>query len=202
MPLDLYKMYKGFYQRSYRDKDDDDYAVMTELIHDLVRNLYINQHKPEALEKHRIEGIEIAQKLHQMEKEKYGLGRFFSISLLKALKNKDYEIVVPYRIIPLWLEDNDVGSLYVLTSNARPGQCKIGATYMDVDIRVSKYVSKYGYNVNLYFRQKNIMNPFNRKLEISKKYSHLRHSGNTFCDSNEWYCIAPEILKNEILQIA
>ena len=157
MPLDLYKMYKGFYQRSYRDKDDDDYAVMTELIHDLVRNLYINQHKPEALEKHRIEGIEIAQKLHQMEKEKYGLGRFFSISLLKALKNKDYEIVVPYRIIPLWLEDNDVGSLYVLTSNARPGQCKIGATYMDVDIRVSKY---------------------------------------------EWYCIAPEILKNEILQIA
>ena len=201
MSVDLYKIYKGFYQRSYRDKYDDDYAVMTELVHDLVRNLYRNQYNTEALEKHRIEGIEIAQKVYQMEKEKPGLGRWYSISLIKALKSKDYDIEVPYRIIPLWLEDNYFGSLYVLTSNARPDQCKLGATYMDVDTRVSKYISKYGYNVSLYFHEVNIMNPFNHELEISNKYSHLRHSGNTYGDSNEWYYVDPEIFKNEILKI-
>jgi len=91
--------------------------------------------------------------------------------------------------------------LYVLVSDSRPGQCKLGATYMDIDARVNKYINKYGYEVDLYFYEVDVLNPFNQELAIAKKYSHLRHSGNTYGDSNEWYYLDPEILKNEILSI-
>jgi len=201
MSLDLYQVYKSFYQRSYRDKYDDDYAVMTEMIHDLVRNLFINQYDEVIKEKLRIEGIEIAQKLYEMERSKSGLGRWYSINLIKALKQNDYEIEVPYQVAPRWLENDYLGTLYVLVSDSRPGQCKLGATYMDIDARVNKYINKYGYEVDLYFYEVDVLNPFNQELAIAKKYSHLRHSGNTYGDSNEWYYLDPEVFKNEILQI-
>jgi hypothetical protein len=96
---------------------------------------------------------------------------------------------------------NGLLTVYRALTNPAFGTILTGATYMDVDTRVSKYISKYGYNVSLYFHEVNIMNPFNHELEISNKYSHLRHSGNAYGDSNEWYYVDPEIFKNEILKI-
>ena len=148
-----------------------------------------------------IEGIEIAKKIYEMEKNKPGLGRLYSRDLISALKNNTYEIKVPYPIVPLWQEDDYHGSLYVLTRDRYPGQCKLGATYMHVETRVQKYIHKYGYGVNLYFYAGEILNPFNHELEISRKYSHLRKSGNTYGESNEWYYMDPAVLKAEILRI-
>jgi len=45
MSLDLYSVYKKFYQRSYRNPEDQDLMEMTQLIHDLVLNLYRIQTK-------------------------------------------------------------------------------------------------------------------------------------------------------------
>lgn len=201
MKFDLYSLYKGLYQRSYRNKHDDDFAVMTELAHDLVRNLFRNLYDQAALEKCRIEGIEIAKKIYEMEKNKPGLGRMYSKDIIRALKNNAYEIKIPYPIVPLWQENDYRGSLYVLTRDRYPGQCKLGATYMHVETRVQKYTQRYGYSVNLYFYAGEILNPFSHELEISRKYSHLRKSGNTCGESNEWYYMDPAMLKAEILRI-
>lgn len=201
MKLDLYKIYKSFYQRSYRNKYDDDYAVMTELVHDLVRNLFRNQYNRAVVDKYIVDGIEIAGKVHEMEKSKPGLGRLYSKDLIRALKSKNYEIGVPYPVVHLWQEDDYHGSLYVLTSHVYPGQSKLGATYMNVEARVRRYISKYGYSVDLFFYADDILNPFSHELAIARKYSELRRSGNTYGDSNEWYYIEPEVLKKEILAI-
>lgn len=201
MKIDLYKLYKGFYQRSYRNEYDDDYAFMTELVHDLVRNLFRHQYNQSELERHRIEGIEISQRVYEIEKNKPGLGRLYSRDLIRALKQKNFEILVPYPVAHQWNENNYVGSLYVLTRKNYPGECKLGATYMDVETRVKKYIHKYGYSVDLYFCANNVMNPFNHELAISRKYSESRKAGNTYGDSNEWYYLDPKVLKEEILRI-
>ena len=201
-PIDLFKIYKGFYQRSYRSPEDGDYAGMTQISEDIIKRLFLNQSNPKELDEIRLEGIDIAKILLAMEMRKGGLGRFYSLALIKALEANNFEINVPYQVIPRWQENNYFGCLYVLTSNVRPDQCKLGATYMDIDTRVAKYISKFGYQVEVYFSRNDVLNPFTQELIISNKYRDNRFSGNTPGDSNEWFYLYPETLQNEILSIA
>ena len=175
---------------------------MTEISKDLIKRLFLNQSNPEELEEIRLEGIEIAKNLLELERCKDGLGRYYSLALIKALEANNFEINVPYQVIPRWQENNYFGCLYVLTSNVRPDQCKLGATYMDIDTRVAKYISKFGYQVEVYFSRNDVLNPFTQELIISNKYRDNRFSGNTPGDSNEWFYLYPETLQNEILSIA
>ena len=201
MSLDLYKTYKGFYQRWHRNPDDHDLYEMKELSYELARNLFRNMyHKtmtPEVL----AEAIEAAKNLRDMEFDRGGFGVYYSTNLLDALMSGDYRINVPYLKILSWTEkSNYYGNLYVLVSVYRPEQCKLGVT-RDIDTRINKYISKHGYVVDLYFLRQDILSPYMHEQRIAKKYQKFRHSGNYEGGSIEWYYLDPEILKKEILEI-
>ena len=129
MPLDLYSTYKKFYQRSYRYPEDQDLLEMTQLIHDLVRNLYRTQVKSKLTEEHVNQAFRTSRKLFDLEKSYGGFNVLFSRDLLKAFETYDFEINVPKHKMSSWLEeDNHLGTLYILTAKSRPGQCKLGVT--------------------------------------------------------------------------
>ena len=207
MPTDLHSIYKSFYQRSHRDPYDDDYLLMTELIRDLVITLYRERHfrnknLTSMPKKVRKEALRIANNLLEMEIEKGGFSVYFSERLINALENEDYTIDIPPQKISRWVEkSNYYGNLYVLTSEHRPGQCKLGVTRDEINNRIKKIRNRHGYPIELYFLRIDILSPFKHEAEIAKKYQEYRHSGHTYGDSIEWYHLDPEILKNEILSI-
>jgi hypothetical protein len=174
--------------------------MMTELVHDLVKNLYMC-HFDEAKRKMVLDAsIEIARELRKMEREKDRLRTYYSPWLLTALERDEYTIDVPFPVKPRW-DEPDYGRLYIFTSKVRPGECKLGATSMDIKIRANKYKNKYGYSVEIYYASPEIVNPFQYELAIGGKYRQLRCIGNTSGDSIEWYNLDPMILRDEILNI-
>ena len=202
MPLDLYGIYKKFYQRSYRYPDDQDLLEMTQLVHDLVRNLYRIQSKREISKEELGFAFTTARNLFDLEKSYGGFNVLFSRNLLKAFEINDFEIQVPKHKMSTWLEeDNHLGTLYVLTAKSRPNQSKLGVTQGNLDERITKYQYRHGYSVDLYYFRHDIPTPFRREEEITKKFLKHKFSGNSDGGSNEWFFLDPRILKEEILKI-
>jgi len=202
MPLDLYKVYKGFYQRWHRNQQDQDLYEMKELSYELARNLYRNMYYETMSDDVHAEAIGAAFTPMSMELEKGGFNKNYSVDLVDALISGDYSIDVPYSKILSWTEkSNYYGNLYVFVSKHRPDQCKLGVTRSSIETRIKKYIHKHGYDVELYFLRIDILSPYMHEQAIAKKYQQFRHSGNTESDSIEWYYLDPEILKNEILSI-
>ena len=202
MPLDLYSTYKKFYQRSYRYPEDQDLLEMTQLIHDLVQNLYRTQVKSTLTEEHVNQAFRTSRKLFDLEKSYGGFNVLFSRNLLKAFETNDFEINVPKHKMSSWLEeDNHLGTLYVLTAKSRPGQCKLGVTQSILEDRINKYIYRHGYSVDLYFFRHDIPTPFRYEESITKKFLEHKNSSNSDGDSNEWFFLDPETLKKEIIQI-
>lgn len=199
MPIDLYKIYKNFYQRSYRHPEDQDLLEMTDLIHDLVRNLYRKQVKQTIKSEDIQSAFNAARKLFEHEKSYGGFNVLFSRNLLKAFETNDFEIQLPKHKISSWLEQEDhLGTLYVLTAKSRPGQCKLGVTQGILEERISKYQHRHHHSVDLYFFRHDITTPFRHEEAITKKYLEHKNSDNADGSSNEWFFIDPEILKKEI----
>jgi hypothetical protein len=203
MALDLYdEVYKRFYQRSYRSSEDYDLLEMTQLAHDLVRNLYRIQTKSEISKDDIDNALNTAQKLYDLETSYGGFGIIFSKRLIKALETTDYEIKIPKHKMSSWLEEEDhLGTLYVLTANSRPGQCKLGVTQGILEERISKYQHKHHYSVELYFYRADIPTPFRHEEAITKKFLIHKNSSNSEGGSNEWFFLEPDKLKSEILAI-
>jgi hypothetical protein len=201
MSLDLYKTYKGFYQRWHRNPDDDGLYEMKELSYELARNLFRNMYYKTMSAEVLAEAIEAARDLRDMELDRGGFGIYYSANLIDALISGDFRIDVPYSKILSWTEkSNYYGNLYVLVSDYRPEQCKLGVT-SNIETRISKYISKHGYVVDLYYLRKDIISPYMHEQRIAKKYKKYRHSGNTEGGSVEWYYLEPEVLKKEIQEI-
>ena len=198
--LDLFSIYKKFYQRSHGNPSDYDYEVMTELAHDLVKNLYMCRFDEDKREIAIAESIEITKALKKMEFNKSGIRTYHSPWLLWALERDEYTIDVPFPVKPRW-DEPDYGYIYIFTSESRPGECKLGATSMDINTRAKKYINKYGYSVDVYYTSPQILNPFQYELAIGGRYKEFRCIGNTIGDSIEWYNLDPTILRNEILNI-
>ena len=203
MPLDLYdQVYKRFYQRSYRYPDDWDLLEMTQLVHDLVRNLYRIQIK-RAISKDDIDdALNTAHNLCNLEISYGGFSTIFSKRLIRALEDDDFEIKVPKHKMSSWLEEEDhLGTLYVLTAKSRPGQCKLGVTQGNLEERISKYQYRHNYSVELYFSRTDIAMPFRHEEAITKKFLSHKNSNNAEGGSNEWFFLDPMILKKEIQKI-
>jgi hypothetical protein len=204
MPLDLYdQVYKRFYQRSYRYPEDWDLLEMTQLVHDLVRNLYRIQIKRPISKDDIDDALNTAHNLCKLEISYGGFGTIFSKRLIRALEEEDFEIKVPKHKMSSWLEEEDhLGTLYVLTAKSRPGQCKLGVTQGNLEERISKYQYRHNYSVELYFSQADIPAPFRHEEEITKKFLAYKNSDTSYGKSNEWFFLDPEILKDAILEIA
>jgi hypothetical protein len=203
MALDLYdEVYKRFYQRSYRSSEDYDLLEMTQLAHDLVRNLFRIQTKSEISKDDIDNALNTAQKLYDLETSYGGFGIFFSKRLIKALETADYEIKIPKHKMSSWLEEEDhLGTIYVLTANSRPGQCKLGVTQGILEERISKYQHRHHYSVDLYFYRADIPTPFRHEEAITKKFLIHKNSSNSEGGSNEWFFLDPNVLKKEIMKI-
>ena len=202
MPLDLYKVYKNFYQRSNRNLDNEDLLEMTSLIRNLARNLYRSKIKKTISKKDIKVALNSAKKLYDLEKSYRGFNAYFSLNLVSAIETNNFEINVPKHKMSSWLEeDNHLGTLYVLTAKSRPGQCKLGVTQSILEDRINKYIYRHGYSVDLYFFRHDIPTPFRYEEAITKKYLEHKNSSNSDGDSNEWFFLYPETLKNEILSI-
>ena len=203
MPLDLYdQVYKRFYQRSYRYPDDWDLLEMTQLAHDLVRNLYRIQAKRSISKDNVEDALNTARNLLDLEKSYGGFGVHLSRRLIRAIESDDYEIKVPKHKMSSWLEEEDHwGTLYVLTAKSRPGQCKLGVTQGNLEERISKYQHRHHYSVELYFSRTNIPTPFRYEETITKKLLAHKNSDNANGGSSEWFFLDPKVLKKEILKI-
>ena len=203
MPLDLYdQVYKRFYQRSYRDSEDWDLLEMTQLAHDLIRNLYRIQTKRSISKDDIDDALNTAHNLCNLELSYGGFGIIFSKRLIRALEEDDFEIKVPKHKMSSWLEEeNHWGTLYVLTAKSRPGQCKLGVTQGDLEDRIAKYQYRHHYSVELYYFRTDIPMPFRHEEMITKKLLAHKNSNNADGGSNEWFFLDPKVLKKEIMQI-
>lgn len=188
MTVNLWKMYKKFYQRSYRDhmrgKSNPLSEEMTAIAHEIATK---NLTKEEILSR--------ARNLYELDPTDV-----FVKELLGAVKANNYEIDIPYEKRHKYQSDgkNLSGYIYIFTSSAKPNQSKLGATsLMDPLTRARKYTSKYGYTVNVFF-SKYVTEPFELESEIQKIICSKKVSGNVLGDSIEWYNIEPNELKNII----
>lgn len=202
MSFDLYKIYKGFYQRSYRHPEDQDLIEMTQIIYDLVRNLYRIQSKREITIEEVNLAFNAARNLFDIERSYGGFNTLFSRNLIRALNDNDFEINVPKSKMSSWLEEEDhLGTLYVLTAKSRPGQCKLGVTQGNLDERIRKYEHRHKYLVDIFFFRNDVPTPFRHEEAITKKYLEHKNSNISEGDSNEWFFLYPDTLKQEIQAI-
>jgi hypothetical protein len=186
--MDLYKLYKQFYQRSHRNPADNELAEMTQLARELAQKAYVGFLGPKLNADVYDEILDIATKLEDLEID-YWPKTIFSKNLVSAILKNNFCSNVPYERRHKWQEtNNSKGYIYLFSANSRPDQVKIGATYLDPTFRSQKYVSKFGYSV---FVESSVFvsNPFRAESLLAKALKNYRVRGNTFGDSNEWYYI-------------
>lgn len=188
MTLDLYKLYKQFYQRSHRSPDNEELSEMTRLAHDIAQKKYIgdlyNQMTPDTHQ----EILAIAVQLQELEFD-YAPKTIFSKNLVSAINKNDYFTDVPHERKHKWQDIHNLeGYIYLFSSSSKPGQVKIGATYSDPFARSRRYASKFGYSVSVECYAL-VTNPFQAESHLANLFINFRVSGNTWGDSNEWYFI-------------
>jgi hypothetical protein len=194
--VDLYLIYKQYYQRWYRHKCNFDYAEMKDMSHDLVKNFYESRHDKNLTEKNRLIAIEIAKDLIAREKflRTYSI---FGNKLLRNLENNSFEVNVPYPVKRLWDSTQIHGEVYILNSETLKGCSKLGATTLDLDIRIRKYENRYGYSVNLFYSLE-IISPFYFEKFISELIRDKRVLSKSNEHTNEWYYISSDELQHII----
>ena len=194
--IDLYVVYKQYYQRWYRNKENLDYEEMKDISHDLVKNIYMFRNDKIKFEENRLLAIDIAEDL--ISKEKF-LNTYtnFGKKLLKNLEDNTFEINVPYPVERRWNSINLLGEVYVLNSNQMTGCSKLGATTLDIDTRIKKYEYRYGYNVNLFYSLE-IISPFYFEKYISDLIRDKRVTSKSNEHTNEWFFISPYELQEII----
>ena len=200
--LDLHKVYKNFYQRWYREKDNEELTRIKELIRELVGDLYRQSFNKSITNDEMLQAIDVASRIEKLETEMSRFSTKFSKNLVNSLMEQNFEIKIPSHKISRWLEkENYYGNMYVLTSERRPKQSKLGVTNLHIDDRIKKYSHRHGYAVKLFFLRKDVLQPYMHEQRIGKKYLEFRHSGNAEGDSSEWYFLSPEILREELMKI-
>lgn len=196
MTLDLYAYYKKYYQRWYRDQYDDTFYEMKEISHQIA---YIaHKNKGRGIDAVISEIDFLVKKLGDIERELVGMKMFYQ-DLVNAIENKDFEVNVPHARVHKWnFPDNLKAHIYIAISKSRSGECKLGVTTLDPDVRANKYSQKYGYSLKIY-KSLLIKNPYSVEESAMKELDHLRVSKNVEDDSIEWFRINPEDMYQFIL---
>ena len=180
MKVDLWKMYKKFYQRSHRDQGDFIKEEMTKIAHEIAT---ANLSTEEMLFK--------AYELLEFKSNDN-----FTKELISAIEEDNYEINIPHSKSHLYQTAgmNLNGFIYIFTSESRPNQSKLGATFSHPITRSNQISARYGYKVKVFF-SKYVTNPFRVERNIQKLILDRRVKSNAYGDSIEWYAIAPKELK-------
>lgn len=184
--LNIYKIYKSFYQRSYRDPDDDVAVENTEMIHQWIKALYFANSEVE--KRHLLEeGKVLAEVLYDRERSS-NVSSYFSLRLKVALASKSWSLEIPNVVLHRWRAEyyQTPGYVYLLTSIEKVGQFKVGATTIPMHKRIATYESRYTTLVSLY-KAFPCVNPFQIEREFMDSGLFQRACGNTVDDSIEWY---------------
>ncbi len=183
--VNLYDISKAFYQRSYRDP----ICPLKAKAYSTSRQLW---HEPRPKK----ELLGIIAELQKMERAMPRISVFYADRAEKAVRTGNYFVSVPHEIAHRY--NDRPGTVYILTSRSRPGECKLGATTMSMYERCAAYESKYGYGVATFFSI-DCGEPFALEKRVADKISGLRTVRNAAGDSIEWYHIKPEELKRIII---
>jgi len=198
---DLYKIYKGFYGRSYVDAYCDLKAEMTELARRIVLSLFRSQSLQ--LEDRDLltkidEDCEYLIQLEGMISRQVSYAK----RLKRALQSRNFIINIPYPILPLWQDHSKTnGTIYIFTSPEAPGLVKLGATTIDIQKRASVFSKRYHIPITIKF-QKNSYDPFVTEKKIGSVFSELRTNGCSYGYSNEWYNVDARLMINKIEELA
>jgi len=186
--MDIWKIYKLYKQRSVRNPNDQ----ISQKITEICRPLFDGRKDKQNL----ISTIRDIQKLEEMlptRLKRYGNSMEASVNL------GAYTLTRPYQIDHLYKEENKSGTIYVLSSPARPGQIKLGATTMNIFDRCAKYESKYGYKVKPE-KFMTVLKPFELENLVKQQAKENRVAGNAWGDSIEWYELPPMKLWNLVIE--
>ena len=193
----LYKVYKKFYQRAYRNPDDFELKAISDAISEIIKDLYNSSNDAESHSLIKSNALLIAKEIYFRENAA-APQILFSLELIKALKKKNLDYDIPFQVIHRWNSENRNGFIYILTSYSKKGQCKLGATTLSMQKRIYHYERRYEYSVEEYF-SKEISSPLQLELIVANKMKEHRVAGNTYRDSNEWYSCKPSFMKSQIL---
>jgi hypothetical protein len=193
MELDLYKIYKAFYQRHHRDQWCELRAEMSRIAHDFV--VYIHSRinsgeKPSDLAEEYYPAISALKDLEYV----IGPKIYFSRRLDQAIKSGAFCVKVPYPVLHRWSDYNVEGKIYIFSSNLDSSISKLGACTIPISKRVSTFEKRYNTQVSEFFSIK-ANRPFRVEHELSKLIKDYRISGNQLNKSIEWYKLAPSRLK-------
>ncbi len=184
--MNLWEIYRGFYQRSHRNPWDEEAVENTELVHTWLKELFVRQRRG-GIEEHLTAGLALADVLFTRE-SLAGCRVYYSTRLKKALLTQNWTLKLPHQVLHRWFSAlyQFPGHVYILTSTERENQFKVGATTIPLSKRIAVYEERYGMGVDL-FVAISCVDPF----EIEKKFfdSSLftRVMGNTSFDSVEWF---------------
>jgi len=198
MTESIFKIYKKLYQRSYRNPEDEDLKFIAATVHDLIKDLYNNQDDKKKFNSIKKNSLIIAEELRNREIAT-SPRMLITDELIHSLKSKAIELDIPYQVIHRWNAEEKNGLIYILTSEERDGECKLGATTLKMEERIYHYELRYGYSVTKYYSKK-IKSPFQIELLVANKMKFCRVSGNTVGESNEWYKCDPKEMKSQITQ--
>lgn len=193
----LFKIYKKFYQRAYRNPDDLELKIISDTIYDVIKDLYNSSDNPDEHLLIKSKAKLIFKEVVRKEKE-MSPSMLLSPALVSALNKKNIDFGIPYQVVQRWNSENRDGLVYILTSPTKLGLCKLGATTMSMSKRIYFYELRYGYSVKEFYSKK-VVSPLQLELIISNKMKKYRVAGNTSGDSNEWYECDPKLLKAQIL---
>jgi hypothetical protein len=190
MKTDLFKEYKMLLQRLRKDESDFSRQELVE--------------KAELIVKGKISAelmIKVAKEMVFLESLDWTIRVNHSRRILNALESGDYEINIPPYIAHRWNEEPwDYGYVYVASSDSKPGQCKLGATWSHPVDRLEKYELRYGYSVFCEWHL-HVNMPFEVEKNVADEVKRYRVSGNTRGDSNEWYRMDPKALIKVVTQV-
>ena len=121
--------------------------------------------------------------------------KHYGQEMLNALETGNYSIDRPYAIRHRFDENIKTGLIYTMTSTARVGETKLGATTLSIRERAKCFKSKYGYAVEV-GNWKVVSKPFKLEAAMAETLRQYRVIGNTSGDSIEWYSLKePQIWK-------
>lgn len=182
--MDLYKTYKLMKQRAKRQPENQ----LASQLSDTAREIFYQNGNQKTIHQ-KIQTIISLEKGLPLHLKHYGQ------EMLNAFETGNYSIDRPYAIRHRFDENIKTGLIYTMTSTARVGETKLGATTLSIRERAKCYKSKYGYPVDAQ-NWKVVSRPFKLEATMAKTLRQYRVIGNTSGDSIEWYALAePQIWK-------
>lgn len=193
----LYKIYKKFYQRAYRNTDDIELKSMSDSIYSVIKDLYNAESDIEKSSLIKSNAKKFAKEINKRETA-IKPTVLFSLEFIKALNKKKLDYGIPYQVLQRWNSKDRKGLIYILTSTSKKNLCKLGATTLTMKERIYQYERRYDYSVKEYF-SKEISSPLELELVVANKMKEYRVAGNTYKESNEWYACKPSFMKSKII---